>query len=339
MEHALISSDNPHIMQPHLLCAAYERPLEELDVRIFGPTFKSQVDHLVEAGLLRHQRGHWFLHPQVSYPAERVNIRSTSPDSYLVVEEDSGRVLETVEEASVFFQLHPGAVYLHQGEPYLIKELDREARIAAAIVTDGSYYTQPRDVTDIRIMQVHRNKTAGGVKVYLGQVEVTNQVIGFKKMKPFTEEVIGEEFLDLPPRRFNTVALWFDIPTAVLHRAHQLRLDLAGGLHASEHATIGVLPLFALCDRNDIGGVSTPLHPDTGKPQVFIYDGHPGGIGISEKGYELIEDLWRATLRTVSECPCEAGCPGCIQSPKCGNNNQPLDKGVAVDILGGLTSC
>jgi DEAD/DEAH box helicase domain-containing protein len=167
-------------------------------------------------------------------------------------------------------------------------------------------------------------------------VEVTNHVLGFKKRKPFTEEVIGEEYLDLPPRRFNTVALWFDVPQPALDSVNKARSDLAGGLHAAEHAAIGVLPLFAMCDRNDIGGVSTPLHPETGKPQVFIYDGHPGGIGIAERGYQIIEDLWSATLRAVSLCQCSHGCPSCIQSPKCGNNNHPLDKQVATDLLAEL---
>ena len=168
---------------------------------------------------------------------------------------------------------------------------------------DGAYYTQIKDMTDIRIRGVRRSKIAGGVGVYLGDVEVTNHVLGFKRMKPFTEEVIGDEHLDLPARRFNTVALWFDIPQHVLDEVGQLRLDLAGGLHAAEHGAIGVLPLFALCDRNDIGGVSTPLHPDTGKPQVFIYDGHPGGIGIAERGYQIIEELWNTTLEAVSGLP------------------------------------
>ena len=154
----------------------------------------------------------------------------------------------------------------------------------------------------------------------------------------FTEELIGEEPLDLPPRRFNTVGLWFDIPQHILDWVAKERLDLAGGLHAAEHAAIGVLPLYALCDRNDIGGVSTPLHPDTGKPQVFIYDGHPGGIGIAERGYQIIQQLWSTTLQVVSECQCSDGCPSCIQSPKCGNNNHPLDKRVAIAMLRALCS-
>ena len=336
VESALISPENPHIIQPHLLCAAYESPLTSQDEALFGPSFTEHLKSLQEKGLLRSVGGKWYITTAVSYPAETVNIRSTSPHNYLVVEEGSGTIMETVEEASAFHQLHPGAVYLHQGDPYLVNHLDLESRTAYVGPTDGAYYTQAKDVTDIRISGVRRSRMVGNVNVYLGDVEVTNHVLGFRKRKPFTEETIGEEHLDLPPRRFNTVALWFDIPQQVLDQVSAAHLDLAGGLHAAEHAAIGVLPLFALCDRNDIGGVSTPLHPDTGKPQVFIYDGHPGGIGIAERGYQIIEELWSTTLKAVSDCPCDAGCPSCIQSPKCGSNNQPLDKWVATMLLTAL---
>jgi DEAD/DEAH box helicase domain-containing protein len=186
------------------------------------------------------------------------------------------------------------------------------------------------------MLKISQEKDFGQVLVHLGEVEVTTRVIGFRKKRVFTEEVIAEEPLDLPPQSFNTVALWFDIPPQLELQLAQAGLDLAGGLHAVEHAIIAMLPLFALCDRNDIGGVSTPLHPDTGRAEVFIYDAHPGGIGIAEKGFELIGTLWQETLRMISECPCEEGCPSCIQSPKCGNNNEPLDKRAAQVILGGL---
>jgi DEAD/DEAH box helicase domain-containing protein len=161
-------------------------------------------------------------------------------------------------------------------------------------------------------------------------------VVGFKKKMQFTEEVIGEEPLDLPPLRFLTQALWFDLPEAAIERVAEAGLDFAGGLHAAEHAAIAMLPLFALCDRNDIGGVSTPFHADTGKAQIFIYDAYPGGVGIAEKGFEMIEELWAATLEVIKKCPCQEGCPSCIQSPKCGNNNEPLDKKAALILLQGL---
>lgn len=338
VESALLSPENPHVLLPHLLCAAYESPLTHRDADLFGPGFDESLEDLEDRRLVRGSGGKWYITTDVAYPAEEVNIRSTSPHSYVVVDEGSGVVLETVDEASAYYQLYPGAVYLHRGEPYLVNRLDPISRRAYVALNDGAYYTDARDVTDIRIRGVRQTRTAGGVEVYMGDVEVTNQVLGFKKKVPFTEETIGEEYLDLPPQRFNTVALWFDAPDDFLKGVRESRADLAGGLHAGEHAAIGVLPLFALCDRNDIGGVSTPLHPDTGKPQVFIYDGHPGGIGIAERGYQIIEDLWSATLRVISECPCNDGCPSCIQSPKCGNNNHPLDKGVATLMLRALCS-
>ena len=355
-ENALISPENPHIFQPHLLCAAYECPMTSQDAEFFGPSMSQHLERLEERGLLVHDGDKWHITPEVTYPAEEVNIRSTSAHNYLVVEEGSGVILETVEEASAFHQLHPGAIYLHQGEPYLVKRLDQASRTARVEGSDGAYYTQVQDMTDINILAARHSKTVGEVNVHLGEVEVTNHVLSYRKRMPFTEEVIGEEPIDLPPQRFNTVALWFDMPDRVLSRAGPsatLSTDsspsdpgtgirkgpsLAGGLHAAEHAAIGILPLFALCDRNDIGGVSTPLHPDTGRPQIFIYDGHPGGIGIAERGYEIVEELWKATWRSITECPCTDGCPSCIQSPKCGNNNSPLDKRVAAAILEELCS-
>jgi DEAD/DEAH box helicase domain-containing protein len=186
------------------------------------------------------------------------------------------------------------------------------------------------------MLKTSQEKAFGQGQVHLGEVEVTNRVIGFRKKRVFTEEVIAEEPLELPAQSFSTVALWFDIPAQLEVQVAQAGLDLAGGLHAVEHATIAMLPLFALCDRNDIGGVSTPFHPDTGKAEVFIYDAYAGGIGIAEKGFELISQLWQETLKMISVCPCEEGCPSCIQSPKCGNNNQPLDKKAAQIILNGL---
>jgi len=246
-------------------------------------------------------------------------------------------LLETVEASVAFFQIHPGAIYLHQGESYLVTELDLANRTAYAEPTTASYYTQTKEITDLRIVKIICHKSCGQVKVYLGEVEVTTTVVSFKKKAQFTEEVIGEELLDLPPQHFPTVALWFDLPEGAITRLVKAQLDFAGGLHAAEHAAIAILPLFALCDRNDIGGVSTPFHPDTGKAQIFIYDAHPGGIGIAEKGFDFVEKLWETTLKVITECPCLDGCPSCIQSPKCGNNNKPLDKKAAHVLLEGLS--
>jgi DEAD/DEAH box helicase domain-containing protein len=335
-EHALINPDNPRILKPHLLCAAWEMPLKEGDEEFFGPGLREALGEMEEAGSLKDRGGRLYLSPSIGYPAQDIGIRSMAQRDYAVIDASRGSLLETVDGATAFFHIHPGAIYLHQGEAYLIRELDISSRTAYAVLTDAHYYTQTKDLTDLRVLEVADSKGVGGVMAYLGDVEVTTEVIGFKKKMQFTEEVIGEEALDLPPQVFPTRAFWFDLPPEMEARLTRLGLDLPGGLHAAEHAAIGLLPLFALCDRNDIGGVSTPMHADTGRAQVFIYDAHPGGMGIAEKGYELIEDLWRATLALVSECPCQEGCPSCVQSPKCGNNNQPLDKKAARVILGEL---
>ena len=332
-EHARILPENPYVLSPHLRCAAYEVPLSEEDAALFGETFADQVQGLEHDGVLHRRYDRWHLDPSVSYPAHEVSIRSAWGSQYLAAESESGRVLERVEEFAAFSQLHPGAVYLHQGESYLVQQLDLATKTAYLSLTDAPYYTESRDVTDIRVLETMRSKELGGVTVCLGEVEVSRTVVGYRRKTLGSDEVLGDELLDLPVRPFRTMALWFGLPPAALKWALGERRDLAGGLHAIEHATIGVLPLFALCDRNDIGGVSTAIHPDTGSPQVFIYDGHPGGIGIAEHGYEVVEELWKVTLQTVDGCPCAEGCPGCIQSPKCGNNNSPLDKEVAIRFL------
>ena len=335
-ENALINPENRYILRAHLLCAAWEMPLTGDDEHFFGALFSQERTELERQGLLRERNRRWYLVPTIRYPAQAINIRSTSGENFAVIDTATGSLLETVEASVAFFQIHPGAIYLHQGESYLVTELDLASHTAYARPTSASYYTQTKDITDLSIVKPIREQSCGPVKVYLGEVEVTTTVLGFKKKAQFTDEVIGEEPLDLPPQHFPTVALWFDLPPEAVARLDEAQLDFAGGLHGAEHAAIAILPLFTLCDRNDIGGVSTPLHPDTGRAQIFIYDAYPGGIGIAEKGFDLVQELWQATLRTIVECPCQEGCPSCIQSPKCGNNNKPLDKKAARILLEGL---
>ncbi|MDH5695640.1 MAG: DEAD/DEAH box helicase [Dehalococcoidia bacterium] len=342
-ENALVNPDNPYILRAHLLCAAWELPLSSGDEQVFGSASGQEKAGLEGQGLLRQRQGKWYLSPAIAYPAQGINIRSTSGENFAIMDTSTSSLLETIESSVALFQVHPGAIYLHQGESYLVNELDLASRTAYAAPTPATYYTQAKEITDLHIVRVIRDKSCrqtkvylGEVKVYLGEVEVTTTVVGFKKKAQFTEEVISEEPLDLPPQHFPTVALWFDLPPKAVAKLVEQQLDFAGGLHAAEHAAIGILPLFALCDRNDIGGVSTPLHPDTGRAQIFIYDAYPGGIGIAEKGFDLVEELWQTTLKAITECPCQDGCPSCVQSPKCGNNNKPLDKEAAKVILEGL---
>ncbi|MCL0046412.1 DEAD/DEAH box helicase [Dehalococcoidales bacterium] len=334
VENALVNPDNPYILRGHLLCAAWESPLNSGDEEFFASAFSQERSALEERGMLRERNRKWYLSPAIAYPAQGINIRSTSGENFALIDTSTDSLLETVEASVAFSQIHPGAIYLHQGESYLVTELDLANHTAYAVPTTAGYYTQAKEITDLRIVRVSGDKSYGQAKVYLGEVEVTTTVVGFRKKAQFTEEVIGEEPLDLPPYHFPTVGLWFDLPAEVITRLAQL--DFAGGLHAIEHAAIAILPLFTLCDRNDIGGVSTPLHPDTGRAQIFIYDAYPGGIGIAEKGFDLVEELWQTTLKVITECPCQEGCPSCIQSPKCGNNNKPLDKKAGQLLLEGL---
>ena len=335
-ENALVNPDNPYILRAHLLCAAWELPLSSGDAEVFGSALSQERAGLQGQGLLRERKAKWYLSPAIAYPAQGINIRSTSGENFAIIDTSTGSLLETIESSVALFQVHPGAIYLHQGESYLVNELDLASRTAYAAPTSATYYTQTKEIADLRIVRVIWDKSYRQTKVYLGEVEVTTTVVGFKKKAQFTEEVISEEPLDLPPQHFPTVALWFDLPPKAVAGLVEEQLDFAGGLHAAEHAAIGILPLFALCDRNDIGGVSTPLHPDTGRAQIFIYDAYPGGIGIAEKGFDLVGELWQTTLKAITECPCQDGCPSCVQSPKCGNNNKPLDKKAAQRLLEGL---
>ena len=341
-EYALVSLTNPKILGPHLLCAAYEAPLINRDAHWFGgeDPFRDAVRHLVNDGLLL-ERGigdriiRWHLSPTQRYPAESVHLRSTSGDRYVLVERDSGRVLETLGEQETFSNAHPGAVYLHRGEEFVITELDLASRTAylSAVQTALPYYTQSMEDTDLRVGDPLASRPVGQGSVVLGKVDVTRTVIGYRRKRHEGSEVLGVEYVDLPPRDFSTVALWWTVPPPVVAEMRERGLDVAGGLHACEHAAIGLLPLFALCDRWDIGGLSTPKHPDTGEATIFIYDGHPGGVGIAERGFAVVDELWQTTLDLLRECGCEEGCPSCIQSPKCGNNNEPLDKQAAKFIL------
>jgi DEAD/DEAH box helicase domain-containing protein len=224
-------------------------------------------------------------------------------------------------------------VYLHQGESFLVTRCDLDQGLAILRPAEVDYYTEPREWSDVRIIRSALHRPIPGGYAYFGQVRTTSQVIGYRRLRHYTEEVLGEELLDLPPVIFETTALWWDLSPEIVAACNRRGLDFLGGIHAAEHAAIGILPLLAMCDRWDIGGLSTPRHPDTESPQVFIYDGFPGGVGIAEQGFHQLPALWRATWEVVAQCPCDGGCPSCIQSPKCGNNNEPLDKAAARLIL------
>ena len=343
-EAARCDPGNVYVLIQHLPCAAYEAPLTADDEELFGgplarsPT-GSYVDamiHLEETGQLEYRNDRWFYARQ-RYPAQDVGLRSASGQRVVLIDTGGGdQVLEEIDATTACFRVHPGAIYLHQGASYLVTDLDLQGGVALIKAVEVDYYTLPRELNDVSIIRslCHRQFPLCGA--FYGRVRVTSQVVGYARKKQFSDDVLSQEPLDLPPQTFETMAVWWDIPPELGHQVLQGGNDFAGGLHAVEHACIGMLPLLAMCDRRDLGGVSTPRHADTERPLICVYDAYPGGVGLSERGFEVIERWWRATLEAVRACPCTAGCPSCIQSPRCGNNNEPLDKAASVIVLTAL---
>src|SRR5919199_839237 len=331
-EQARVSLDNRYILSDHLLCAAFERPLEpEEMVHWFGDPALNVAQDLLIRGELEARAGRAFV-PGDRYPAQEVSIRATGGEAVELRTED-GRLIERVPLNRVPFEIHPGAIYLHQGESYLVLDLDLVTRAATARLADVQYYTQARDVTDIRVLGVEHERTAGTTAVYFGEVDVRRAVTGYRRKALYREDIISDHELDLPPQEFMTKAVWWTLARSEADRLRADGADLPGGLHGAEHAMIALLPLLAMCDRWDIGGGLAVWDSGNGEATVFVYDGVPGGVGISELGYGRIEEWWRITSHLLRDCPCPDGCPSCVQSPKCGNGNEPLDKVVALEIL------
>jgi DEAD/DEAH box helicase domain-containing protein len=332
VEATVLDPDNPYVLGPHLCAAAAELPLTEADLPMFGETAREVLADLVRRGFLRHRPAGWYW-ARRDRASDLADIRGVGGAPVRVVEEPTGRLLGTVDAAASHSTVHQGAVYLHQGESYVVRSLDLDADVALVDPADPDYTTSAKDLTDIRIVETLRSTRWGEAALHFGTVDVTNQVVGYLRKRIFTGEVLGEEVLDLPPRELRTRAVWYTITPGLLERHGVEWVDVPGSAHAAEHAGIGLLPLFATCDRWDIGGVSTALHEDTGLPTVFIYDGHPGGAGFAERGYAAGLAHLRATREAIDGCGCESGCPSCVQSPKCGNGNHPLDKAGAVRLL------
>jgi len=335
VEAAVLDPDNPYVLAPHLECAAAELPLTEADLELFGPLARQVVDDLVRRGRLRSRPGGWFW---TRRERPSVDLRGSGGMPVSVVEGSTGRLLGTVDAAASHSTVHEGALYLHQGASYVVEALDLEAAVALVEPVAVDWTTVARDVTDIRVVEVLRRREVGDVGLYFGTVDVSNQVVSYLRRRAVTGEVLGEMPLDLPVRQLRTRAVWYAVSSALLARAGVSEVDVPGASHAAEHAAIGLLPLFATCDRWDIGGVSTALHPDTGRASVFVYDGAAGGAGFAERGFERAAAWLTATREAVAACECAAGCPSCVHSPKCGNGNDPLDKAGAVRLLSEVTA-
>jgi DEAD/DEAH box helicase domain-containing protein len=327
-----VDPGNLHILRGHLQAAAYEAPLSDADTRYFGLGLHMVVREMLESGSLR-RAGERYVHAGREYPAGDINLRSASGDAFQIVEAGQGRRMGTEQIEKVFHTLHPGAVYLHLGESFLVERLDIPGKTAWVTRTDVNYYTQTRETSTVSILDTEASRAVGRAASHFGPVRVTNTVLSYSRKQHFSDAVLGTQELDLPPLDFDTEALWFSLPEWAVKELVDEGVSIPAGLHAIEHATIGLMPLYAMCDRNDIGGVSYARHPEIGLPAVFIHDAHPGGVGIAERCFDMLEALLRSTRDHIAACPCRDGCPSCIQSPKCGNNNETLDKDAALRIL------
>ncbi len=331
-EHCTIDLSNPYIVRNHIMCAAQEKAVGEEDEKYFGPQLTQIVQNLQGEGVLRDLRGKFIWVGEKS-PSQLVNLNNISGKIYQVIEDPSCEVLGIVDHSRVFSELHEGAIYHHMTETYVVKKLDLENQQAKVTQRDVNYYTEPRKHIELSLKKRRTTKLLNNTQIVLGDIIVTEEIIGFIEKEEGSESVIGAYALSLPPNSFDTVAVWVEVPDYIVDLIKREELDFLGGLHAIEHASIAMTPIHAMCDRWDIGGVSHANHPDIGAPAIFIYDACKGGIGLAEKNFELIEKLLTATLELIEGCDCLLGCPSCIYSPKCGNNNEPLDKKAATLIL------
>ena len=341
VEAAILDHENERIQTAHVLAAAYEVPLGGVgdqpgaaDDAILGPRWRSRADALVGAGRLRRARDGRYLPRGPGFPAGEISLRSASLDSVAVVDRNSGEMIGQVEAERAFTTVHPGAIYLHLGRSYEVRELDLDSRRAIVDAFDGDWYTQPKKETMVFIEEADEQRRIGEpLELNFGEVSVTEQVIAYQRKSLNDHSVIDLVALDLPEQNFPTQALWYVLGNALAGPRTLPPGVLLGALHAAEHSQIAVLPLLAMCDRWDIGGLSTNIHFQTGEPTIFIYDGHPGGVGIAKRGYDEFERLVGDAARLVGECPCADGCPSCVQSPKCGNLNEPLHKQGSLELM------
>jgi DEAD/DEAH box helicase domain-containing protein len=331
IERVVIDPANPYILGPQLLCAATELPLDDTEVRDFGATDVAQG--LVDDGLLRRRNGKYFPAPGLE-PHGAVDIRGSTGAQIVIVEADTGRLLGSVGVGQAPASVHPGAVYLHQGDSYVVDSLDTEDGIAFVHAGDPGYATFARELTDIAVTGTGERSQFGPVTLGLVPVSVTNRVVGYLRRR-LNGEVIDFIELDMPEHTLATTAVMYTVTVDALHRCGIDALRIPGSLHAAEHAAIGLLPLVASCDRGDIGGMSTAVGPEplAPLPSVFVYDGYPGGAGFAERGFRQARIWLGATAAAIEACECPRGCPSCVQSPKCGSGNDPLDKAGAALVL------
>ncbi|MGB7788919.1 DEAD/DEAH box helicase [Methanoregula sp.] len=332
-EHAIIDTENPYILSGHLLCAAAELPLkDDTELDLFGKSAPGLLSELAASDLVRKTSRGW-VYSGRGRAADAVRLDGIPGETFRIM--CRGRLLETMDLGQAYREAHKGAIMLHQGETYIVNEMDLETHAIRVTEIDVDYYTQPLKEVNLSVIEVLDTRVVNGVRCAFGEVEVTECFTGYKIKRGDT--IIGVEPLTLPPLTFRTKAFWFIAPAATEQAINGRGLDFAGGLHGAEHAIIALMPLHVICDRWDIGGLSSPAFGDEGEPTVFVYDACEGGIGLAEKAFGLLPGIFSSAFQLVKDCRCEDGCPSCIYSPKCGNDNQPLDKTATILLLGELS--
>jgi DEAD/DEAH box helicase domain-containing protein len=332
-EQAALDPHNPYVLLRQLLCAAHEMPLSEADAALFGEEMGEVAEVLEGAGQLRRAGDQWYW-AGTGYPAADVDLRTAGGPPFAIFNAAAGGALIGTADALTALQVvYPGAVYLHQGETLVVERLDVEARAAWVRPAAVEYYTTPRVASEVRIERQVESRRVGATACALGEVTVKHQVLGYRRQRLLSEAVLAVVDLDLPPREFRTEGFWFVVPEAIGIAAAREQLDLMGAIHALEHALVGLAPLQVMCDLGDLNGASHPNHPDLALAAVFVYDDNPGGAGFADRCYADVELLFHRALENIAACSCLEGCPSCIQSPRCGSNNQPLDKAGAIWLL------
>ncbi len=338
-ERLIVDPANRPVARAHLVCAAAELPLtpERDGDAAHGPGYWSRhgelIRELVEDRLLVASADGGEVYSPTRRPQRHVNLRGTG-ETYDIVDAGTGEMVGTVDGVRVLHECHPGAIYLHGGRQYQVETLDLDRRHVLARPGRFEYFTTPLTEKETEIVEVlDERRDGGGLVACLGRLEVTERVVGYERKRIPTQEVLGQHALELPPVEFETVGLWWRAPRAFEETLRREGEHFLGALHATEHAAISLFPILALCDRGDIGGISYHRHPQVECGAVFVYDGHPGGVGIAARGFRELPELLGRVLDLVDGCDCEAGCPWCIQSPKCGNGNRPLDKAGAARVV------
>lgn len=332
VEATVFDPQNKYVLSGHLCAAAQEIPLHPDELEMFGPTCEALLDSLVSRGYLRRRPAGWFwTHTQ--HAAAMFSIRADGGGPVNIIDSETGAILGTMDSPQTHYQAHPGAIYVHQGSSYFVEELDEQNHTVIVTRVNPDYYTTARDITTVAVQQTERHAEHRNLSISFGEVIVTTQVVSFQRKSIASNEVLSEEPLELEARELHTKSIWFTITEQRLINAGITPEFFPGALHAAEHAMIGLLPLVATSDRWDIGGVSTAIHVDTGQPTIFVYDAQPGGAGFAERGFEQFVHWVRATRDAIDSCECSSGCPSCVQSPKCGNRNNPLNKPGAVKLL------